>query len=192
MPDIIHCENFLNEVESEKLYDFLLNHCNFNQKTVNFSGIENKIPRLIEWYGPYSYFYSGISNPARQLPLEIQLIADKISAFLESMNVHAKFNSVLINYYRNGNDKIGMHSDDETQLGENSIIASLSLGDSRVFKMRNKITKEIKNYVLKNGAVFIMKGQTQKLWTHGINAEANKQSRINLTFRDVKYPPHNE
>lgn len=186
--DILQQKNFLNTEESIILKNYLLNHGNFNQKTVNFSGIERNIPRLIQWYGPYPYFYSGLEYPALPFTSELQNIANKISTYLLSQDIEQTFNSVLINLYRDGKDKIGMHSDDTRQLGEEPIIASLSLGDNRTFKMRHKETKERRNFLLEDGDLFIMKGSTQKDWTHGIDPEANKTLRFNLTFRNVIYP----
>lgn len=189
MLDIIEKANFFSKEETSELYNFLITHCQFEEKTVLNEGNTTKVPRLIQWYGPYEYSYSGITNPAIELPKALQQVAQKIVMFLKEQGFEAQFNSVLINYYRDGKDKIGMHGDDETQLGAFPIIASVSLGDSRVFKMRNNVTKEKINFLLEDGHLFIMKGNTQNEWMHGIDSEPNKGVRINLTFRMIKYPP---
>jgi alkylated DNA repair dioxygenase AlkB len=188
--DILYCPNFFSDEDSKKLYDYLMKSCDFQQKTVSFSGIENKIPRLIQWYGPYPYFYSGLENEAIPLSVELQDVADMISMYAATQGSLATFNSVLINFYRNGDDKIGMHSDDESQLGSDPVIASVSLGDTRTFKMRHNTTKQKTEFLLNNGDLFIMKGKTQSFWKHGISAQSDKGPRINLTFRNIKYPPN--
>ena len=98
-----------------------------------------------------------------------------------------KFNSVLLNYYRSGNDSVSWHSDDEEELGEFPIIGSLSFGGLRRFRLRNKQNKKLTNsYDLGNGSLLIMKGATQKLWEHEVPKTKKKVSgRINLTFRYI-------
>lgn len=187
--DIINQPNFLNEKESEQLFTYLIENCDFQQKTVNIDNRTSKVPRLIKWYGPYVYAYSGIIHPAQELPEILQELALKITNYLKTYNVDATFNSVLINYYRDGKDKIGMHGDDERQLGQYPVIASVSLGTDRIFKMRHNETKEKRFFTLSSGQLFIMKGNTQNEWMHGIDPEPDKGVRINLTFRNIKYPP---
>lgn len=189
MLDIIEQAHFFSTQETQELYSFLMEHCEFEQKIVNNAGMNTKVPRLIKWYGPYEYAYSGITNPAIELPQELKAVAQKITLFLKSKDIEAEFNSVLINYYRDGKDKIGMHGDDERQLGSFPVIASVSLGDTRLFKMRHNETREKINFELEDGHLFIMKGNTQNEWMHGIDSEPNKGARINLTFRMIKYPP---
>ena len=98
-----------------------------------------------------------------------------------------KFNSVLLNYYRSGNDSVSWHSDDEEELGEFPIIGSLSFGGLRRFRLRNKQNKKLTHtYDLGNGSLLIMKGATQKLWEHEVPKTKKKVSgRINLTFRYI-------
>lgn len=190
--DVINQPNFLTNEESQNLFNYLEENCDFQQKIVNIDNRSTKVPRLIKWYGPYIYAYSGIIHPAQPLPPILQQLAHKITLYLQSLNVEAQFNSVLINYYRDGKDKIGMHGDDETQLGQNPVIASISLGTDRIFKMRHNQTKEKRLFTLHDGQLFIMKGNTQNEWMHGIDPEADKGVRINLTFRNIKYPPIND
>ena len=103
-----------------------------------------------------------------------------------------KFNAVLLNLYRDGNDSIGWHSDDERELADGSIIASLSLGETRRFIFRrrddhgNKIERK-----LNHGDLLVMRDETQKFWQHQVPKTGKKiankiQPRINLTFRVIK------
>ena len=105
---------------------------------------------------------------------------------LESETKHS-FNSVLINYYRNGQDSNGWRSDDEPELGENPIIASISLGGARDFHLRHKTNKHLRQSIsLENSSLLMMSGATQHCWQHHIPKRAKAAPRINLTFRTVK------
>jgi alkylated DNA repair dioxygenase AlkB len=97
---------------------------------------------------------------------------------------HTQFNSVLANLYRDGNDAMGWHADDEPELGREPVIASISLGAERRFDLRHRETKESVSVVLPHGSLLIMSGQSQHQWVHRI-ARTKKVSepRINLTFR---------
>jgi alkylated DNA repair dioxygenase AlkB len=98
------------------------------------------------------------------------------------------FNSVLINYYRDHRDSMGMHSDDEPELGPNPVIASLSLGQTRQFVMRHKTNRALKimRMNLDSGSLLLMKGETQTHWKHGIPKESQACGpRVNLTFRRI-------
>ncbi|MEI6063784.1 MAG: alpha-ketoglutarate-dependent dioxygenase AlkB, partial [Pseudanabaena sp. ELA748] len=99
----------------------------------------------------------------------------------------AKFNSVLLNLYRNGSDSMSWHSDDENELGENPTIASLSFGDARSFRLKHKFQKDLKlNIQLTHGSLLIMAGKTQHYWQHQIpKTRTSSKPRINLTFRKI-------
>lgn len=98
------------------------------------------------------------------------------------------FNSVLLNYYKDGKDKINWHSDKEEQLGEKPVIASLNLGAARTFWLLNKASGEKSSYLLEDGDVFIMKENCQSNHLHAILEEKKiKEPRISLTFRMVNY-----
>ena len=96
------------------------------------------------------------------------------------------YNSVLINYYRDGKDRVAWHSDDEKELGKNPVIGSISLGAERKFKLRHKQYKQNgykHEIVLKNGSFLLMRGETQHNWLHEIPRTALPiGSRVNLTF----------
>src|SRR4029453_18711713 len=98
------------------------------------------------------------------------------------------FNSVLVNYYRDHHDSMGLHSDDEPELGRWPIIASLSLGEERTFILRHKTRRDLKDFRLRlaSGSLVLMKGGTQHCWKHGIEKEKRSCGpRINLTFRRI-------
>jgi alkylated DNA repair dioxygenase AlkB len=142
-------------------------------------------PRLIAWYGDEgaNYTYSGIRHdplPWNSTLIDIKHRLEKIAG--------SQFNSVLLNYYRNHRDSMGLHSDDEPELGRRPIIASLSLGEERTFILKHKTRRDLKSVRLKlaSGSLLLMKGETQHYWKHGIDKEKRPCGpRINLTFRRI-------
>jgi alkylated DNA repair dioxygenase AlkB len=142
-------------------------------------------PRLIAWYGDKgaNYTYSGIHHdplPWTDTLIDIKTRVEKVA--------DTSFNSVLLNYYRHHRDSMGLHSDDEPELGHRPIIASLSLGEDRTFILRHKTRRDLKTFRLKlaSGSLLLMEGDTQHCWKHGIEKEKRPCGpRINLTFRRV-------
>jgi alkylated DNA repair dioxygenase AlkB len=142
-------------------------------------------PRLVAWYGDRGsdYIYSGIRLtplPWTDLLLEIRRRVETVTA--------SSFNSVLLNYYRDNRDSMGSHSDDEPELGERPVIASVSLGEERTFVLKHKANKLAKPVRLRlaSGSLLLMKGETQRYWKHGIAKETRPRGpRINLTFRRI-------
>jgi alkylated DNA repair dioxygenase AlkB len=149
-------------------------------------------PRLIAWYGDpgWIYTYSGI----RLEPLAWTPILFGVKARVESA-VSGRFNSVLLNYYRDNRDSMGFHSDDESELGPRPLIASLSLGEERVFVLKHKHDRLVKPVRLKleSGSLLVMKGEIQLNWKHGIPKETRRRGpRVNLTFRKILAPPRRD
>lgn len=141
-------------------------------------------PRLSAWYGDADahYTYSGKSQqPLPWIPVLTQLRQSI------SKSVAQPFNSVLLNLYRDGQDAMGMHSDDEKELGATPCIASLSLGATRRFVFHHREHRAQKYTLnLPSGSLVVMKGQTQRLFKHGVPREKTVlEPRINLTFRYV-------
>jgi alkylated DNA repair dioxygenase AlkB len=146
-------------------------------------------PRLIAWYGDpgRSYAYSGLRlEPLAWTPLLLD-----IKAQVEEV-AGAHFNSVLLNYYRDHRDSIGFHSDNEPELGERPIIASVSLGEERGFILKHKRSRQVSPVHLRlaSGSLLLMKGDTQRCWKHGIPKESRSCGpRVNLTFRQILTEP---
>lgn len=142
-------------------------------------------PRLIAWYGNkgLNYRYSGINHQALEWTQELKHIKN----ILEIKFKH-HFNSVLANLYRDGQDSMGWHCDNESELGPNPLIAPLSFGATRQFSLRTlqKPQQSIK-IALEHGSLLIMHGTTQHYWQHAILKTTRcKAPRINLTFRCVQ------
>ncbi len=139
--------------------------------------------RKTAWYGDAAFEYSYSNTTKTALPWTPELLEIKNS--VEKLTGHS-FNSCLLNFYHNGNEGMSWHSDDEPELGENPIIASLSFGAPRKFSFKHKITKETVSVLLEHGSLLVMKGATQAHWLHAIPKSTKvKTPRINLTFRTI-------
>ena len=177
--------NFFNELESDRLFDELLENINWRQDRIKIFGKQIELPRLTAWYGDKgkSYKYSGIiMNPNPWIP-PLLSIKQRIEPVAE-----LSFNSVLANLYRDGKDYVSWHSDNEPELGKNPTIASVSLGDTRRFLLRHKSNKDLETVeiALTHGSLLIMQGSTQHFWKHQVPKTAkSKTERINLTFRVI-------
>lgn len=142
-------------------------------------------PRLTAWHGEpgVNYSYSGIKmSPAPWTPALLEL-RNKLEA-----DLNAKFNSVLVNYYRDGSDHMSWHSDDEKELGKNPLIASLSFGEPRSFQLKHKYKKEMETISINvtDGSLIVMKEELQHFWQHKIAKTAKPVGpRLNLTFRYI-------
>ncbi|MGF6492268.1 alkylated DNA repair dioxygenase AlkB [Luteibacter sp. 621] len=164
----------------------LLSKTPWAQREVVVWGKKRMQPRQVAWYGDpdASYRYSGASFD----PLPWTGLLKRLRTRMENLS-GTHFNSVLLNLYRDGNDSMGWHSDDEPELGPAPIIASLTLGASRtfLFRRRNANGESPVKVVLAHGTMLLMGGDTQRNWQHAINKEAGVSGpRINLTFRSVR------
>lgn len=138
-------------------------------------------PRLTAWHGDAGYTYSGLTLTARPFT---PLLAEIKQAVEEASG--RSFNSVLLNFYRNERDSMGMHSDDEAELGPAPAIASVSFGATRTFILRHKRNKRSIKLDLTDGSMLLMTGATQSNWSHGINKQTRPcGARVNLTFRFI-------
>lgn len=176
-------DDFLRQTQADHYYQVLQQSLLWQQDEITVFGKQHKIPRLQAWYGDKNtaYEYSG-------LMMEPHPWTDALLALKQMIELatNTTFNSVLGNYYRDGNDKMGYHSDDEPELGDKPTIASLSLGTERRFVLKHKQTDEKLALDLPGGSLLIMSGQTQQNYKHAIMARKRlTQGRINLTFRYV-------
>lgn len=161
----------------------LIDETDWSQQQITVYGKPYLQPRLSAWHGDLSYGYSGI----RLQPLPWTPVLRRLKQRVESLTGR-EFNSVLLNYYRDENDSMGMHSDDERELGEQPAIASLSLGETRDLVLKHRSRKDLKTVKLPltPGSLLLMQGGTQRYWRHGINKLRRRCGpRINLTFRKV-------
>lgn len=162
------------------------------QETIKILGREVKTPRLTSWHGDpgASYVYSKTLFVPEPWTEELSLVRRWL---FESVGVD--FNGVLVNHYRDGEDAMGWHSDDEPELGprapDDVLIASVSLGAPRRFLMRPRRESDglggTRAWDLGHGNLFLMGGTTQRLWRHRLARTAKMVGpRLNLTFRMVR------
>jgi alkylated DNA repair dioxygenase AlkB len=166
------------------LLQTLIDDTAWRQEEITVYGKPYLQPRLSAWYGDLAYSYSGI----RLEPLPWTPTLLNIKRQVEALVEH-EFNSVLLNYYRDQNDGMGMHSDDEHELGPQPAIASLSLGEARSLLLKHKSRKDLKTVklALAAGSLLLMQGETQRYWRHGINKQRQPCGpRVNLTFRSIR------
>ena len=157
---------------------------NWEQSEISLFGRKVAIPRLNAWCGDCAYAYSGTRFEAASWTIELA----ELKAQVEQVS-GLEFNSVLINWYRDGQDSMGWHSDDEKSLGEAPQIASVSLGASRRFVLRRKSDhSNKKELLLTDGSLLLMLGETQTLWQHALpKTRKSVGDRINLTFRQIRH-----
>lgn len=182
-PDVLWLPEFLTEEAQLTLFDYCRDQIGWRQHHIVRPERTVAIPRLLAWFGDVDYRYSGLHHPATPMPTELLQLKAQVEQVLAAQGLEARFNSVLMNYYRDGNDSIGRHADDERQLGKQPIIASVSLGAGRTFDMVHMVTKTKLAYNLTGGSLLVMKGTTQDEWLHGIDKHPGARPRINLTFR---------
>ena len=176
---------FFSSTESDRLLQGLVRDTPWRQDKIRLYGKEHDQPRLTAWYGDpgKSYTYSGLRlEPLLWTPLLLE-----IKGRVEE-EAQVSFNSVLLNYYRSGQDSMGWHSDDEPELGQNPVIASVTFGGSRRFDLKHKFRPEVEKVSLElgHGSLLIMAGPTQHFWKHQIAKTARQvEPRLNLTFRVI-------
>jgi len=156
----------------------------WTQKTVTMYDKQVITPRLSAWYADAdTYDYTSILKSAPNLWTPELLM---INGIVEPV-AGVTFNSVLLNYYRDGNDSVAWHSDNEKALGSHPTIASVTFGQVRSFDIRNKADHSEKYSVrLEHGSLLLMRGDLQAKWDHRIAKSARPMKpRLNLTFRVV-------
>lgn len=161
----------------------------WQQDEIKMYGKQIPLPRLSSWHGDsdHPYTYSGITLQSLPWNAALDYLRDQLQQLTS-----IRFNSVLLNLYRDGQDHISWHTDDEPELGKNPIIASINFGESRRFLLRRcekeRQAHEKVEVLLSHGSVLVMQGETQHYWQHSVPKQAKViKPRINLTFRHI-YP----
>ncbi len=153
----------------------------WRQDDITLFGKTMPIPRLQSWHGDPGcrYGYSGMQltpSPWTRALSELREMCQQTTG--------CAFNSVLANFYRDGNDSMSLHADDEPELGVNPTIASVTLGEARPFIFKHRVTGERTTQLLEHGSLLVMGKGTQSQYLHGINKTKKPlAARINLTFR---------
>jgi len=185
-----HGEAFLhsgvfNKTTSAFYFKELLGTIAWKQEPIIIFGKKVMQPRMTAWYGDSNkaYTYSGVTMQ----PLPWTTVLNDIKQQAEQLAGTA-FTSALLNLYRDGNDSMGWHRDNEAELGNNPVIASVSFGATRLFKFRDHHSKKVTIPVeLTDGSILVMGGRTQHYWEHAV-PKTNKPvgARINITFRVIR------
>lgn len=182
--DIIYYPNFFSSFEADDIYTDMLKNTPWQQDRITLFGKTHPQPRLTAFHGDVgkTLSYSGITMKAHDWTQTLLAIKNKIQTLCD-----APFNTVLLNYYRDGKDSNGWHADNESYLGVNPIIASVTFGAERAFHLKhNSLDLPATKIILEHGSLLVMKGSTQHCWKHQIAKTAKPIGpRINLTFRIV-------
>lgn len=172
-------------ISPDKLSSICFSNIEWKQDHIKFFGKSHPLPRLTSWYGDpgASYAYSGIRSDPNPWNDGLLFVKAKIEDALG-----AYFNSVLLNWYRDGSDSLSWHADDEKELGPEPVIASATFGASRDFLFRRKDgSKTCVSLKLGHGSLVVMMGKTQQNWVHSVpKRKGVSGSRFNLTFRQIQ------
>jgi alkylated DNA repair dioxygenase AlkB len=177
---LLYAPDFLSPEQADALFTTLKAHSPWAQEHGPFG---HALPRLTAYHADpgVSYTYSGITHQAAPWP---EYLTDLRRRVEEAAG--APFNSLLVNYYRTGQDSIGYHTDAEPELGESPIVPSLSLGATRRFHLQHVRSRERLTFDLAHGSLLIMAGTTQHHWRHAVPKTTQPVGeRINLTFRNI-------
>jgi alkylated DNA repair dioxygenase AlkB len=183
--DLLFDPAFLPTAEAKTLLANLTADVAWEQRTIRLFGQEFPQPRLTAWYGDPAarYIYSGLTWEPRPWTPALLRLRQRLETA-----TGARFNSVLLNLYRDGRDGMGWHADDEPELGAEPVIASLSLGATRRFRLRPRagLAHPPLSIDLPSGSLLLMRGGTQRHWQHALPKTARPLGpRLNLTFRWV-------
>lgn len=207
--ELFYSENFFSKKISDRAVEYFLENTNTNSldkvdwrnildkdfSKINFKNIKWKhdsiklygktipLPRYTSWYGDRGrdYTYSGIKSEPNEWNKGLLYFKEKVEEV-----ACTKFNSVLMNWYRDGEDYLNWHADDEEELGKNPTIASVNFGATRDFLIRKNDKSQKISISLSHGTLLIMKGELQHFWQHSVPKRAKiNESRFNLTFRTI-------
>ena len=207
--EILYVQNFFDKKVSDRAVEYFLENENGNpagmawrglsaedlstvrfrnirwkQDFISFRGKESPLPRLTAWYGDAGkeYTYSGIKSIPEEWNKGLLYMKEKVEEFAGT-----DFNSVLLNWYRDGDDCINWHADDEIELGQNPIIASVNFGETRDFLLRKNDDPSKKFIIpLAHGTLLLMRGGLQHNWQHSVPKRKGVHGpRFNLTFRRI-------
>jgi alkylated DNA repair dioxygenase AlkB len=177
---LLYDPGFCSPENADALFAWLRAEVPWKQETVR----GNPLPRLNSWFADngLKYAYSGLSHTGTGWLPELEEIKRAVE-----VAAGTTFNSLLLNFYRDGKDSIGFHTDAEPELGENPAVATVSFGAVREFVLKHKATKETLTYRLGHGSLMVMGGTSQHHWLHALpKTDDAVGERISLTFRRIR------
>jgi len=168
--------------DADQLLAQLFEQVDWQRRQICLFGRQIWQPRLVSWYGEADYRYSGQTLKAQPLPPLLRRLLVQVEQV-----TGARFNCVLANLYRDQQDSMGWHSDNEPELGNNPAIASVSFGAERIFELQHRGSREKLRLILGHGSILLMAGNLQNHWRHRL-PKANQacDPRVNLTFRWIE------
>ncbi|WP_426430954.1 alpha-ketoglutarate-dependent dioxygenase AlkB family protein [Winogradskyella sp. HB-48] len=182
--ELIYIPEFFNKQEADNYFQIIKDQTKWQHDDIRVFGKTYKQPRLTALFGDtkQTYSYSNITMHPKPFTSTLLDIKTKVEDFSDE-----KFNTLLINLYRDGNDSNGWHADNENELGKNPVIASVSFGEERPFHFKHRTLKNERHKLnLEHGSLLVMKGEMQHYWLHQIaKTKRQMQPRINLTFRKL-------
>lgn len=184
LPDaeVMLIDNFFDKTQSDHYYQQLLNQTHWREYEMPMYDKVVKAPRMIAWFQDQAR--ADDAHSTSQFTPDLNAIRSRVEAQTQS-----EFNAVLLNLYRNGNDGVSWHSDKTNKSGKDPIIASVTFGETRIFRLRHKTNKAIGQVEipLHHGSFLLLSGTTNSFWEHQVPKTARAISpRINLTFRQIK------
>jgi len=181
--EVINNGVIMNQQITSHYFDKLFNTIEWSHDELIIFGKHIQTKRKVAWYGNEGIEYKYSNKTKKAIPWTSELI--ELKRNVERIT-RTSFNSCLLNLYHNGEEGMSWHSDSEKELGENPVIASLSLGAQRKFVFKHRITKQKVSLYLESGSLLLMKGKTQENWLHALpkTKKVNKP-RINITFRRI-------
>jgi alkylated DNA repair dioxygenase AlkB len=177
--DLMLIDSFFTKEESDNYYNILLNNTQWREYEMPMYDKIVTAPRMVAWYDDRDYIL-GKSN----WPKELRTIKSKVVK-----EAQINFNAVLLNLYRNGKDGVSWHSDKTQSENKDMNIASVTFGETRMFRLRHKFLKHLPQIEipLHHGSFLLMAGKTNSFWEHQVPKTARDVlPRINLTFRQAK------
>jgi alkylated DNA repair dioxygenase AlkB len=183
--ELLEYPQIIDLAKADQMLKRLIADIPWRQEHLRIAGKLRAIPRLQCWMGDSvsEYGYSGVRLTPCPWHETVRTIHDRVADLSATT-----FNSVLINFYRDGQDSVAWHADDEAELGDTPVIASVSLGAERIFELKQKYQTPAKKYKLslRHGSLLIMGGTMQQHWLHQLPKEKGLlEARINLTFRNI-------
>jgi alkylated DNA repair dioxygenase AlkB len=185
---LIYFPQWLSRGLAQRYFNQLLKYSDWQQSTIRIAGKPVKIPRLNAWYGDLgaSYQYSGKRFQPLIWTRPLDALRERLRRQLRLEGISEDLNSALLNYYRDGNDSVAWHADDEKELGPAPFIASISLGETRRFSLKRRDGAEKFQLHLAPGSLLLMLPPTQQHWLHSLpKTKSLVGARINVTYRAV-------
>jgi alkylated DNA repair dioxygenase AlkB len=179
--ELYYRPDFLDATEADRILAALQEEMAWEKEVVTIVGRKVPVPRLVAWHGDPAaiYRYSGLDHLPQPWTPTLKMLRGAVEAASGQ-----RFNSVLGNWYRSGEDSMGWHADQEKSLSTNPWIASVSLGAERLFKLRHNRGQPTLDLLLGHGSLLLMGGSLQHHWRHCLpKSRGITAPRINLTFR---------